>query len=63
MVLFENEREAMVRKIKDLENEYHNAKQERDQYESEVKVLIGELDQQKLKMEAKLSKLKIALEI
>ena len=61
--MFENEREAMIRKIKDLESEFYNVKQERDQYESEVKVLVGELDQQKIRMEEKLRKLKSALEL
>ncbi len=61
--MFENEREAMIRKIKDLEKDFHNVKQERDQYESEVKVLVGELEQQKVRMEDKLSNLKRALEI
>ena len=60
--MFENEREAMIRKIKDLETEYHSVKLERNQFESELKVLSSEMDQQKAKMEDKLSKLKIALE-
>ena len=59
---FETEREAMIRKIKDLEIDLNKIKLERNQLESEVKVLISEIDQQKSKMEDKLNKLKIALE-
>lgn len=61
-MLYENEREAMMRKIKDLETEFHSVKLERNQFESELKELILETDQQKSKMEDKLNKLKIALE-
>lgn len=52
----------MIRKIQDLETEFHNVKLERNQFESELKAHLIEMDQQKAKMEDKLSKLKIALE-
>ena len=52
----------MIRKIKDLETEYNTVKQERNQLESDIKIVVAQLDQQKTKMEDKISKLKIALE-
>ncbi len=63
MALYENERDALLKRIRELEVIFENQQSEKIGLESELKRVQTQLDQQKAKMEEKVAKLKLAFDI
>ncbi|TPX51481.1 hypothetical protein SeMB42_g00790 [Synchytrium endobioticum] len=62
LALLEREREGMAQSIMSLQRKVEEATLEKKQHESEMRVLLTEMDRQKQKMEARMAKLRVAVQ-
>ncbi|TPX36354.1 hypothetical protein SmJEL517_g01579 [Synchytrium microbalum] len=62
LALLERERDGMAQSLMNLQHKLEEATVDKKQHESEMRVLLSEIDRQKHKMEARMAKLRVAVQ-